>query len=136
MPKAKLIEQIASLISDKKLPILADVRDESDEEIRIVLEPQEPHRRSADADGQPVPADRSRSAHPAQPQRAGRAPHAARDEPVAGADRVAGASRSIVLVRRAEHRIAKIVDRVELLEGYLIAYLNLDRVIQIIRDGR
>jgi topoisomerase-4 subunit A len=39
VPKGKLIEQIAALISDKKLPILADVRDESDEQIRIVLEP-------------------------------------------------------------------------------------------------
>ena len=39
VPKGKLIEQIAGLIADKKLPILADVRDESDEEMRIVLEP-------------------------------------------------------------------------------------------------
>jgi topoisomerase-4 subunit A len=39
-----------------------------------------------------------------------------------------------VLVRRSQHRIAKIEDRVELLEGYLVAYLNLDRVIQIIRE--
>ena len=39
MPKAKLIEEIAELIADKKLPILADVRDESDEQVRLVLEP-------------------------------------------------------------------------------------------------
>ena len=39
MPKSKLIEQIADLIADKKLPILADVRDESDEQVRLILEP-------------------------------------------------------------------------------------------------
>ena len=38
-PKSKLIEQIAALIADKKLPILADVKDESDEQVRLVLEP-------------------------------------------------------------------------------------------------
>ena len=72
MQKGKLIEQIAALIADKKLPILADVRDESDEEVRVVLEPRS---RTVDPDaaaGKPVPADRPRSALPAQPQRARR----------------------------------------------------------------
>ncbi len=91
VPKAKLIEQIALLITDKKLPILADVRDESDE--------RNPHRaraalalgRSRHAQGQPLPADRSRGAHIAEPQRARCDADAARDEPGAG---VVGLSRA------------------------------------------
>ena len=132
MQKGKLIEQIAALINDKKLPILADVRDESDAEIRIVLEPRSRTVDRAGADGRAVPADRPRDARAAQPQRARHGAHAAGDEPARGAG---GLGRAPVrrAARRTEHRLAKIADRLELLDGYLIAYLNLDRVIEIIR---
>ncbi|HEX8666862.1 MAG TPA: DNA topoisomerase IV subunit A [Allosphingosinicella sp.] len=133
VPKSKLIEQVAALIADKRLPILADIRDESDEKVRIVLEP-----RSRTVDPQllmeslfrltdlevKVPLNMNvLDAH-----------HTPR---VMGLREVLSAwlaHQFEVLVRRAQHRIARIVDRVELLEGYLIAYLNLDRVIQIIRE--
>ena len=70
---------------------------------------------------------------PAQPQRARREPHAAGDEPQGGAARLARASRSRCWSAAPQHRIGKIDDRLELLDGYLIAFLNLDRVIEIIR---
>ena len=133
VPKAKLIEQIAALIADRKLPILADVRDESDEEIRIVIEPRSRTVDPQTADGQPVPADRPRSPRAAQPQRPRRQPHAAGDGPEGGAAASGSHFQIEVLVRRSQHRLAKIDDRLELLEGYLIAFLNLDRVIEIIR---
>ena len=130
--KGKLIEQIAELIADKKLPILADVRDESDEQVRIVLEPRSADGRSRAAAGEPLPADRAGGALPAQPQRARQDADAGRDEPQAGAARLArvpdrGAGQPLA------HRIGKIDDRLELLDGFLIAFLNLDRVIEIIR---
>ena len=87
--KAKLIEQIAELIADKKLPILADVSDESDEQVRLVLEPRA---RTVDPDlllESLLPADRPRNPLPAQPQRARRDPHAGGDEPQGGAARLA-----------------------------------------------
>jgi topoisomerase-4 subunit A len=132
VPKSKLIEQIAQLIADRKLPILADVRDESDAEIRIVLEPRsrtvDPHMlveslfRLTDLEVR-VPLNMN-------------VLDARHTPKVMGLKEVLSswlAHQFEVLVRRATHRIGKIDDRVELLEGYLIAYLNLDRVIEIIR---
>ena len=130
--KGKLIEQIAGLINDRKLPILADVRDESDAEVRIVIEPRS---RTVDAgvlmDGlfrltdleTRVPLnlnvlDRERTP---------------RVMSLAEALRAWVEHQFVVLRRRSEHRLAKIADRIELLDGYLVAYLNLDRVIAIIR---
>jgi topoisomerase-4 subunit A len=131
--KGKLIEQIAALINDKKLPILADIRDESDELIRIVLEP------------------RSRSVDPSMLMDSLyrltdleiRVPLNLNVLDATRTPRVMSLHEALtawlahqieVLVRRARHRVGKIEDRIELLEGYLIAYLNLDRVIQIIRE--
>jgi topoisomerase-4 subunit A len=133
VPKSKLIEQIAVLIADKKLPILTDIRDESDEQIRIVLEP-----RSRTVDPQLLMDSLFRLTDLEV-----RIPlnmnvlDADRTPRVMGLKEVLSswiAHQFEVLVRRAQHRIAKIEDRVELLEGYLVAYLNLDRVIQIIRE--
>ncbi|HYG49052.1 MAG TPA: DNA topoisomerase IV subunit A [Allosphingosinicella sp.] len=132
VPKSKLIEQIAALIADKKLPILADVRDESDAEVRIVVEP------------------RSRTVEPALLMESlfrltdleVRVPLNMNVLDARHTPRVMGlkdvlsawlAHQFEVLVRRAQHRIARIDDRLELLEGYLVAFLNLDRVIEIIR---
>jgi topoisomerase-4 subunit A len=130
--KAKLIEQIAALIADKKLPILADVRDESDEQVRLVLEP------------------RSRTV---DPQLLLESLYKLTDLEVRfplnlnvlDKDRTPGVMslrqallawlefQVEVMLRRSTTRIGKIDDRLELLEGFLTAYLNLDRVIEIIR---
>jgi topoisomerase-4 subunit A len=132
VPKAKLIEQIAALIDDKKLPILADVRDESDEAIRIVLEP-----RARTVDPQTLMDSLFRLTDLEV-----RIPlnlnvlDATRTPRVMSLKEVLAAwleHQVDVLLRRSRNRIAKIEDRIELLDGYLIAYLNLDRVIQIIR---
>src|SRR6185503_1738687 len=133
VPKSKLIEQIAALIADKKLPILADIRDESDAEIRIVLEP-----RSRTVDPQTLMESLFRLTD--LEVRVGLNMNVL-DEThtpkVMGLKEVLSgwiAHQFTVLVRRAQHRIGRIDDRLELLEGYLVAYLNLDRIIQIIRE--
>jgi topoisomerase-4 subunit A len=130
--KGKLIEQIAQLIADKKLPILADVRDESDETLRIVLEPRA---RTVDPDILMDSLYRLTDLENRFPLNMN----------VLGADRtprVMGLKplllawlghQTDVLVRRSQHRIDQIDSRLELLDGYIIAYLNLDRVIEIIR---
>ena len=130
--KGKLIEQVAALIADRKLPILADIRDESDEEIRIVLEP------------------KSRTVEPellmdSLFRLTDLETRVSLNLNVLDADRTPRVMslrevlkewldhQFIVLVRRSEYRLGKIDDRVELLDGYIIAYLNLDRIIEIIR---
>jgi topoisomerase-4 subunit A len=130
--KAKLIEQIADLISNKKLPILADVRDESAEDLRIVLEP-----RSRTVD----PALLLESLYRLTDLEI-RFPlnlnvlDQHRTPGVMGLKSCLTAWLSFqieVLLNRARTRVGKIEDRLELLDGFLIAYLNLDRVIEIIR---
>jgi topoisomerase-4 subunit A len=130
--KAKLIEQIAQLIADKKLPILADVKDESDEQVRLVLEPRA---RTVDPDLLLESVYRLTDLEIRFPLNLN----------VLDASRTPGvmslkqaltawlAFQIDVLVRRSQVRIGKIDDRLELLDGFLIAYLNLDRVIEIIR---
>ena len=130
--KAKLIEQIAALITEKKLPILADVRDESDEQIRIVLEPRS---RTVDVDTLKDSLYRLTDLEVRVPLNlnvldATRTP---RVMSLAEALSAYVAHQIEVLVNRSKHRLAKIDDRIELLDGFLIAYLNLDRVIEIIR---
>ncbi|TSB04748.1 DNA topoisomerase IV subunit A [Sphingorhabdus contaminans] len=130
--KGKLIEQIAQLIADKKLPILEDIRDESDEQIRIVLVPKS---RNVDPDDLKNALFRltdleTRFSLNLNVLDAERTP------------RVMGIGEVLrhwlhhqleVLVRRSQHRLDKIDARLELLEGYIIAFLNLDRIIEIIR---
>jgi topoisomerase-4 subunit A len=133
VPKSKLIEQIASLISDRKLPILADVRDESDAEVRIVVEPRS---RTVDADLLMESLYRLTDLEVRIPLNMN-VLDADRTPRVMGLREVLSAwlaHQFEVLVRRAQHRIAKIDDRLELLEGYIVAFLNLDRVIEIIRN--
>ncbi len=132
VPKAKLIEQIALLVTDKKLPILADVRDESDEQIRIVIEPRS---RAVDPDTLKDSLYRLTDLEVRVPLNlnvldATRTP---RVMSLAQALSAYLAHQIEVLISRARHRLAKIDDRIELLDGFLIAYLNLDRVIEIIR---
>jgi topoisomerase-4 subunit A len=130
--KGKLIEQIASLIADKKLPILADVRDESDEVLRIVLEPRA---RTVDPDVLMDSLFRLSDLESRFPLNmnvldASRTPRVMGLKPLLEAWL---AHQIDVLVRRARHRIEQIDGRLELLDGYIIAFLNLDRVIEIIR---
>ena len=130
--KGKLIEQIAALIADKKLPILEDVRDESDTAIRIVLVPKS---RNVDPDLLKESLYRlteleSRFSLNLNVLDARRTPGVLglklllQEWVIAQID---------ILVRRATHRLDKIANRLELLGGYIIAYLNLDRIIEIIR---
>src|SRR4051812_14456240 len=132
VPKSKLIEQIAQLIADKKLPILADVKDESDEQVRLILEPRA---RTVDPDLLLESLYRLTDLEIRFPLNLN----------VLDSSRTPGvmslkqaltswlAFQIEVLVRRSQVRIGKIDDRVELLDGFLVAYLNLDRVIEIIR---
>ncbi|MBV9884220.1 MAG: DNA topoisomerase IV subunit A [Sphingomonadaceae bacterium] len=133
VPKAKLIEQIAQLIADRKLPILADVRDESDAAIRIVIEPRS---RTVEPDLLMDSLFRLTDLEVRVPLNLN-VLDAERTPRVMGLRQVLRewlAFQIEVLVNRANHRLAKIADRIELLDGYLIAYLNLDEVIRIIRS--
>jgi len=130
--KGKLIEAIAGLINDKKLPILADVRDESDEAVRIVLEPRS---RTVDSgimmDGLFRLTDlESRFSLNLNVLDKDRTPRvmSLREALAAWVEH-----QFVVLDRRTRHRLGKIDDRLELVGGYIIAFLNLDRVIEIIR---
>jgi len=130
--KGKLIEQIAQLIADRKLPILADVRDESDARIRIVIEPRS---RAVEPDMLMDSLFRLTDLEVRVPLNLN-VLDAKRTPRVMGLCEVLTqwlAFQIEVLVNRSNHRLEKIADRIELLDGYLIAYLNLDRVIKIIR---
>jgi topoisomerase IV subunit A len=131
--KGRLIERLAELLAQKKLPLLADLRDESTEAVRLVLVP------------------RSRSVTPEllmeqlfrQSELEVRLSLNLNVLDAAGVPRVMSlgealeaflAHRMEVLVRRSRHRLAKVMDRLEVLEGYLKAFLDLDEVIRIIRE--
>ncbi|WP_066552225.1 DNA topoisomerase IV subunit A [Croceicoccus bisphenolivorans] len=135
--KGKLIEQIAALIGDRKLPILEDVRDESDEQIRIVLVP-----KSRNVDPEllkeslykltDLESRFSLNMNVLDVQAGG-----GRTPVVMGLGEVLRhwiVAQIEILVRRARFRLDQIAKRLELVEGYIIAFLNLDRVIEIIRN--
>src|SRR5215468_4931115 len=131
--KGRLVERLAQLVNEKKLPLVADVRDESASDIRLVIEP------------------RSRAVDPGLLMESlfklseletriplnmnvlvrGRIPR------VVGLAEVLTewlAHRREVLLRRSQFRLGQIEHRLQVLGGYLVAYLNLDRVIKIIRN--
>ena len=131
--KSRLIEKIATLLGDKKLPLLDDVQDESADDIRLILVPKnrnvdpqvlmESLFRLTDLDVR-IPLNMNVLDHNNVPR-------------VMSLKEVLQAflqHRLVVLTRRTEHRLAQISNRLEILSGYLIAYLNLDEVIRIIRD--
>ena len=130
--KGKLIEQIAQLIADKKLPILDDIRDESDEQVRIVLVPKS---RNVDPEDLKDALFRLTDLET----------RFSLNMNVLDSDRtpkVMGLGEVLrhwlrhqidVIVRKSQHRLEKIDARLELLQGYIIAFLNLDRIIEIIR---
>ncbi|MBU6444721.1 MAG: DNA topoisomerase IV subunit A [Alphaproteobacteria bacterium] len=130
--KAKLIEKIAELIEQKKLPLLDDVRDESTEDIRVVLVPKnrtvEPEIlmeqlfRQSDLETR-VPLNMNVLDNGLIP----------RVMSLKDALQAFINHRRTVLERRSAHRLEKIAARLDILEGYLAVYLNLDKVIKIIR---
>ncbi len=132
VPKADLIAKIAKLLLDKKLPLLADVRDESDENVRVVLEPKNR-----------TVAPELLMEHMFQKTDLQSTFHlnmnvldADSTPKVMSLKQVMQAflnHRHTVLKRSSAFRLDKIKHRMELLQGFLIAYLNLDRVIEIIR---
>jgi topoisomerase-4 subunit A len=130
--KSKLIEKIAELLEAKKLPLLADIRDESAETVRVVLEPRN---RSVDAEMVMEQLFRQTDLEIRVPLNmnlldANSVPRVMNLKEVLQAflDH-----RHEVLQRRSRYRQGKIEARLEVLDGYLIAYLNLDEVIHIIR---
>ncbi|GJD45327.1 DNA topoisomerase 4 subunit A [Methylobacterium cerastii] len=133
IPKARLIEKLAELLQEKKLPLLADVRDESAEDVRVVLEP------------------RSRSVDPVilmeslfrLTELEARIPLNMNVLVGGLVPRVIGLAealrewldhRRVVLQRRSRNRLGQIERRLEILNGLLIVYLDLDAVIRIIRE--
>ena len=130
--KSKLIEKLAELIQLKKLPLLADVRDESAEDIRLILEPRA---RTVEPDVLMGSLFRTsdlevRFSLNMNVLIDGKVPKVCSLKEVL---RAFLDHRRDVLRRRSLHRIEKIDTRLEVLEGLLIAFLNLDRVIDIIR---
>ncbi|GAA5059841.1 DNA topoisomerase IV subunit A [Erythrobacter westpacificensis] len=132
VPKGKLIEQIAAAIGDKKLPILEDVRDESDEQVRVVLVPRS---RNVDPELLKESVYKLTDLETRFSLNLNVLDHT-RTPMVMGLKELLQnwvTHQIEILQRRTAHRLAKIADRLELLEGYIIAFLNLDRVIEIIR---
>ena len=131
--KSRLIEKLAELISERKLPLVADVRDESAEDVRIVLEPRA---RTIDPELMMETLFKfseleTRFAMNMNVLVDGVTPRVVSlDEAL----RQWLDYRRVVLQRRARHRHAAIVRRIEQLEGMVIVFLNLDEVIRIIRE--
>ena len=130
--KSRLVERLADLINEKKLPLVADVRDESAEDVRLVIEPRS---RSVDAEllmellfkltelENRIPLNMNVLVKGRIPTVLG----------LTEALREWLDHRREVLVRRSKHRLAAIEHRLEVLGGFLVVYLNLDKVIKIIR---
>ena len=131
--KSRLIERLAEVVNEKKTPLIGDVRDESTEDVRVVIEP------------------RSKSVDPAVlmehlfrlTELEARIPLNLNVLVDGVVPRVIGLAdalkqwldhRRVVLVRRSRHRLAEIDRRLEVLAGMLIVFLNLDEVIRIIRE--
>ena len=130
--KSRLIEKLAELIQTKKVPIFADVRDESADDIRLILEP-----RSKNVDPEMLMGMLFRNSE--LETRFSLNMNVLIDgltPKVCSLKEVLRAfldHRRDVLLRRSRHRLAKIDHRLEVLEGFIVAFLNLDRVIDIIR---
>jgi len=131
--KGRLVEKLAELINEKKLPLVADVRDESADDIRLVIEPRS---RTVDAGLLMESLFKLSELESRIPLNMnvlmrGRIP---RVVGLAEALTEWLAHRREVLLRRSRFRLAQIEHRLIVLGGYLVAYLNLDKVIKIIRS--
>ncbi len=131
--KNKLIEQIAQLMEEKKLPLLGDIRDESSDIIRLVLEPKT---RGVEPEVLMETVFRASQLETRFSLNMN-VLDATRTPRVMALPEVLRAwldHRHEVLVRRSNHRLTAIERRIEILDGYLIVYLNIDEVIRIIRE--
>jgi len=130
--KSKLVERLAELVTTKKVPLLADVRDESAEDIRLVLEPRA---RTVDPAVLMETLFRLSDLETRFPLNMnalidGRTPKVCSLKELL---RAFLDHRRDVLLRRSRWRLGRIAARLEVLDGYIIAFLNLDRIIEIIR---
>ncbi|HEV2678041.1 MAG TPA: DNA topoisomerase IV subunit A [Aliidongia sp.] len=134
VPKARLIEKIAELLEEKKLPLLADIREESAEQIRLVFEPKT---RNVDPDVLMESLFRSTDLEV-------RIPLNLNVLDSKGVPRVMSLKdalrefldhRLVVLERRSRNRLDEISRRMEILRGQMVVYLNVDEVIRIIREA-
>src|ERR1700756_2235753 len=131
--KGKLIEQIAQLMEERKLPLLGDIHDESTEIVRLVIEPKT---RGVEPEVLMETLFRASALETRFPLNIN-VLDATRTPLVMSLGQVLRAwldHRHEVLVRRTRHRLAAIERRIEVLDGYLLVYLNVDEVIAIIRN--
>jgi len=132
--KGRLIEKIAALLEEKRLPLLADIRDESTEDVRLVLEP-----KSRNVEAEMLMEQLFRLT-----ELEVRVPLNLNVLDPFGVPRVMNLKetlqafldhRRVVLQRTSHHRLAAVARRMEILRGQIIVYVNLDQVIRIIREG-
>ena len=131
--KSDLVMKIAKLLAEKKLPLLADIRDESSDVVRLVLEPKS-RTVSAEQLMEHLFKNTDLQINFNLNMNVLDADHTPRVMSIKEVLSAFLKHRDIVLVRRSQYRLNKIAHRMELLQGFLIAYLNLDRVIEIIRN--
>src|SRR5437588_9309469 len=132
--KGRLIEKVAALLEERKLPLLADIRDESASDVRIVLEPKN---RNVDADVLMEQLFRLTELE-------SRVPLNLNVVDALGVPRVMNLKEALqafldhrreVLQRRSRHRLTAVARRMEILRGLVVVYVNFDEVIQIIREA-
>ena len=131
--KSRLVEKIADLLGEKKLPLLEDIRDESAEDIRLILVPKN---RSVDAEilMESLFKTSDLECRVSFNMNVLDSKGIPRVMPIKEICTEFLDHRHTVLVRRSEHRLSAVLRRLEVVEGYLIVYLNLDEVIRIIRE--
>ena len=132
--KSRLIEKMAEMLQARRLPVLADIRDESAEDIRIVLEPKS---RRLDPEAVMESLFKLTELESRISLNLNVLDSSGRPSVLSLKEALKEwlAHRREVLVRRSRHRLGKIQRRLEILEGYLIVFLNLDEVIAIIRES-
>ncbi|MBL55513.1 MAG: DNA topoisomerase IV subunit A [SAR116 cluster bacterium] len=132
--KSRLIEKMAEMLQARKLPVLADIRDESAEDIRIVLEPKS---RRLDPEAVMESLFKLTELESRISLNLNVLDSSGRPSVLSLKDALKEwlAHRREVLVRRSRHQLGKIQRRLEILDGYLIVFLNLDEVIAIIRES-
>jgi topoisomerase-4 subunit A len=132
--KGRLIEKVAALLEERKLPLLADIRDESATDIRLVIEPKN---RNVDADVLVEQLFRLTELET-------RVPLNLNVVDGLGVPRVMNLKEALqafldhrreVLQRRSRHRLAAVARRMEILRGLVVVYVNLDEIIHIIREA-
>jgi topoisomerase-4 subunit A len=131
--KGRLVERLAELVNEKKLPLVADVRDESADDIRLVIEPRS---RAVDAGLLMESLFKLTELESRIPLNMNVLVRGRIPKVVGLAEALSEwlAHRREVLLRRSRYRLGQIEHRLQVLGGYLVAYLNLDRVIKIIRN--